>query len=251
MRSYARTVNKVSTGGSSLCVFDLGASDARGSFRNAAAKRFRMGQPVSPVRGCGHREPATGRRSERHYHPLDAGESKNECRKRKRDCVRSLGSGDREDLLTCVRTPVRTMCAPLQASRGFVSRRCVIQLTVGIDNQLDEAHRAASEENDPGRAISICDEVIAKNPELAKLNVERARIHELAGDVANAIADISKAIALEPGEPDYYFNRARWYLGIGEFNQSIADSTAAIEIGIRTGFNYYDETSHFAELPLL
>jgi tetratricopeptide (TPR) repeat protein len=111
--------------------------------------------------------------------------------------------------------------------------------------KLERAYEMATVEEDYTQAIKICDEVIAEDITSPEGFNMRARINELAGNLDDAMADITRAIEIEPNEPDYYFNRGRWNLGAGKLDAAIADQTDALEIGDKRNFHFYDECAYF------
>jgi tetratricopeptide (TPR) repeat protein len=111
--------------------------------------------------------------------------------------------------------------------------------------KLERAYEIASVEEDYIRAINMCDEAIAENSTSPEGFNTRARINELAGNLEEALADITRAIEIEPNEPDYYYNRGRWHLGVGNLDDAVADQTQALEIGDNRDLHFYDECAYF------
>jgi tetratricopeptide (TPR) repeat protein len=72
-----------------------------------------------------------------------------------------------------------------------------------------------------------------------------AHVHEAMKNLNEAIREISEAMALAPGEPDYHFNRARWHLDLGHYDDAVADCTRAIGIEMSLRRTYYLGTSYF------
>lgn len=114
-----------------------------------------------------------------------------------------------------------------------------------VRRKLEQAYEIASDKRDYQRALQICNQVIIENPATIEGLNTRARIFELMDELAKAINDMSAVIEIEPNEPDYYFNRGRWHLGIGNFDEAVKDQTKALEIGKLKDFHYYDESAFF------
>jgi tetratricopeptide (TPR) repeat protein len=114
-----------------------------------------------------------------------------------------------------------------------------------INTKLERAYKIANQENDYDAAIAICNEVIAEDPSSPEGLNARARIHELSGNLEDAVEDITHVIQIDPNEPDYYFNRGRWHLGLGNLSEAVADETKAIDLGVEKDFHYYDECAYF------
>jgi tetratricopeptide (TPR) repeat protein len=114
-----------------------------------------------------------------------------------------------------------------------------------LERKLDQAYSVALERNDPEEALKICQELMDANPESAICFDTRARIYELIGDLEKAVDDISVSIDIDPAEPDYYFNRGRWHLGLGNYHLAVADQTKALDMGKQHNSQYYEKSSLF------
>ena len=56
----------------------------------------------------------------------------------------------------------------------------------------------------------------------------RARNHLKEGDYESAIQHFSKAISLDPKDPDTYHSRSKAYSGLGQFERALKDQSVAI-----------------------
>jgi tetratricopeptide (TPR) repeat protein len=72
-----------------------------------------------------------------------------------------------------------------------------------------------------------------------------AHVFEAMVNLEEAIRELSEAIVLAPGEPDYYFSRARWRLELGRYDDAIADCDSVIAVESTLGRHYYLGASYF------
>ena len=114
-----------------------------------------------------------------------------------------------------------------------------------IKRKLDRAYSIAQKEESYNQALEICNAIIAKGHYLEDALNTRARIHELKGELISAVEDISSVIEINNNEPDYYFNRGRWYAGLGKFTEAVDDESRVLEFGKNSDFDYYDDSAYF------
>lgn len=94
-------------------------------------------------------------------------------------------------------------------------------------------------------ALALGAQLQAAYPQSHLVHKQVAHVHDAMKDFDAAIREMSQAIALVPGEPDFYFNRARWYVETGRNDEAIADCDAAIRIETSMGRRYYLGSSYF------
>ena len=114
-----------------------------------------------------------------------------------------------------------------------------------VKRRLDHAYSLAQSEESYDQALEICNVIVAEGNFLEDVLNTRARIHELKGELIGAVEDISSVIEINSNEPDYYFNRGRWYAGLGKFAEAVDDESRALELGKSSDFHYYDDSAYF------
>jgi tetratricopeptide (TPR) repeat protein len=87
-------------------------------------------------------------------------------------------------------------------------------------------------------AETLWNDTIQKHPEASPPYNNRGVIKEWKGDLAGAVADYSRAIALNARYRNAYINRAIAYFKMHEYEKSIADNRRAIELEPRNSENY-------------
>jgi tetratricopeptide (TPR) repeat protein len=95
------------------------------------------------------------------------------------------------------------------------------------------------------QAILLGTELHARHPRSHHLHKKMAHVYEAMKQPDDAIREISEAIGLAPGEPDYHFTRARWYLDTGQNTEAVTDCSTAIEIETSIGWSYYMSSAYF------
>lgn len=97
---------------------------------------------------------------------------------------------------------------------------------------------------DPARAIKGCSIVIESGAsplmDLASAYTYRANAAEASGDHARALADLSKAIELNPSLPGNYNNRGNVYLSLGDLDHALLDYNEAIRLDLNFGGAYFN-----------
>ena len=88
---------------------------------------------------------------------------------------------------------------------------------------------------DPDLRIRGCTQVIGRGEKETRKNItaayyNRGSAYATKGELDRAIANLSKAIALNPKYADAYNNRGRAYEKMGDKEQAIADYRKALEI---------------------
>lgn len=92
-------------------------------------------------------------------------------------------------------------------------------------------------------AINLCSDLILRFPARFEPYFYRALSKNSVGDGAGAIADISQAIALNPGEPASLYFRGRWRIDAGIYGDAISDLKSAIAAEEACGATYYGDSA--------
>jgi tetratricopeptide (TPR) repeat protein len=71
------------------------------------------------------------------------------------------------------------------------------------------------------------------------------------GKNTEAVASITKAIDLSPGEPGMHFDRGRYNLKLGKFQQAVDDFDRALVVCEERNDDYYRESLHFLRADAL
>ena len=79
-------------------------------------------------------------------------------------------------------------------------------------------------------ALKYFSDAIETNPndELGFLN--RAKVHDFQKNIELAIKDVTSAISIVPEQPDYYYERAGYYLNMKEYDKAKADLNKCFEV---------------------
>ncbi|MGW1060749.1 tetratricopeptide repeat protein [Micromonospora rubida] len=107
-----------------------------------------------------------------------------------------------------------------------------------------------SRAGDPARALRLIDDGLARltavlgpgerPQDLARLRHNRAQVHLALGDPAQALADLDTVIAHDPGNCEYYVDRAALYRAAGRASAAIRDYDTAIRLGPHLPEAYYN-----------
>lgn len=91
----------------------------------------------------------------------------------------------------------------------------------------------------PGKAIAAFDKAIALRPDdIADDYINRGNAHDEAGDFEQALADYAKALDIQPGHGEAYYNRGIAYERHHQFGAARTDFIAAYDLGLRTDLLY-------------
>jgi tetratricopeptide (TPR) repeat protein len=91
----------------------------------------------------------------------------------------------------------------------------------------------------PSRAVSAFDRAISLQPvDVIDDYIDRGNAHDEAGDFEQALADYAKALAIQPGYGEAYYNRGIAYEGQHRFDDARRDFITAYNHGLRTGALY-------------
>ena len=80
------------------------------------------------------------------------------------------------------------------------------------------------------RAIADLDRALEINPDDADTYTGRGLMHGQKGDYDRAISDLDRAIEINPEDSIAYYGRGRAYAEKGDFDHAISDFASAIEI---------------------
>lgn len=83
---------------------------------------------------------------------------------------------------------------------------------------------------EPQLRIKGCSQIIQRAPDDAAAYNNRGVAYGLAGDIDNAIADYTKAIAIAPNNATAYDNRGCAYASKGDYPHALEDATKASEL---------------------
>jgi hypothetical protein len=87
-------------------------------------------------------------------------------------------------------------------------------------------------------AVKGCSEVIRENPQAAWAYYSRGTANSAMGKTSLAMADLTKAIELEPGNASYLLFRALLFLHDNAFEHAIADANKSIELNPKSADGY-------------
>jgi tetratricopeptide (TPR) repeat protein/S1-C subfamily serine protease len=98
------------------------------------------------------------------------------------------------------------------------------------------------------KAIADYTKAIAINPELAEAYYNRGTAYSALKDYPKAIADYTQAIAIKPDHADAYLNRGNTYLALKDYPKAIADFNKTIEINPKYAFAYNNRGNTYLAL---
>jgi tetratricopeptide (TPR) repeat protein len=104
---------------------------------------------------------------------------------------------------------------------------------------------SAAEMKDYSKALAICEEILAANPELPEAFRTRSRIHARMKQFDLAVLDLTRAIQTTRAEPSDYFFRGWWNLEQGDVVSANEDLTMAITLGNELNLHDFDESAYF------
>lgn len=87
-------------------------------------------------------------------------------------------------------------------------------------------------------AVKGCSEVIRENPKAAWAYYSRGSANSAMGETGLAMADLTKAIDLEPGNESYLLFRALLFLHQNAFQDAVADANKSIEQNLKSAEGY-------------
>ena len=105
----------------------------------------------------------------------------------------------------------------------------LIPIVGSTQSRADAVSDCMQASKDPDRGIRGCTAVIKRKPEAAAY-YNRGNAYKLKGELDLAIADYTKAIALDPEDVSAHYNRAITYNDKGDYDRAIADYTKVIEL---------------------
>jgi lipoprotein NlpI len=91
------------------------------------------------------------------------------------------------------------------------------------------------DKNELDLAIADLSKAIELDPKYQDAYLNRGSCYDANGDYAKALADDDKAIELEPGFINAFDNRAQLYDSLGQYSRAIADYTKVIELNPKYG----------------
>jgi len=121
-----------------------------------------------------------------------------------------------------------------------------LDLEQGIYKVRDVASFGNTEE-----AVSIANALVQQYPGEIRVWMARAHVQALMGDDEAVVSDVSKAIKINPMEPDLFFNRGRFRLRTANISGAIDDFTKGLELCDSHNNDYYRETLLFMRAEAL
>jgi len=102
--------------------------------------------------------------------------------------------------------------------------------------------------NDHAHALADLSEAIRLNPGEAGNYLNRGFIYQEMGDTQHAIPDFTQAIALRPDQPGAYLRRGSAYEHLGELRKAVADFTQVVALDPKRPEGYYYRGEAYADL---
>jgi len=98
---------------------------------------------------------------------------------------------------------------------------------------------------DAAGAMTAANELARQHPDEAGVFSLRAYLYERSHDYPKAIAEASRAVAIDPLEPAFVFNRGRYYLCAGKYRSAADDFTRGLSLCDRLNDDYFRGAFHF------
>jgi tetratricopeptide (TPR) repeat protein len=111
--------------------------------------------------------------------------------------------------------------------------------------------RELAKQGDHDAALRLSEQAASELPLEAEVWRMQGYVHARHGNHVDAVQALSRAIALQPNEPDYYFTRGRYYLAASDANRAIADFSKTIELCDLHRSDYYREIAHLMRAEAL
>jgi lipoprotein NlpI len=89
--------------------------------------------------------------------------------------------------------------------------------------ELRAAARAALNQGDPARALSLADACVTRSPDDPSAYALRAAVHDARRDWAASVADYTKLLSLAPDSIPALHRRGEAHFRLGRFKESVAD----------------------------
>jgi tetratricopeptide (TPR) repeat protein len=125
---------------------------------------------------------------------------------------------------------------------------CLAAFAVAAPASADDAGDCHAGTDDDA-IVTACSNLIAAgngtSEELAQAYLDRGRAYGDKGDADNEMADLDKAIELDPKNADAYATRGSAYGDKGDYDSEIGDETKAIELDPENATAYYDRGSAY------
>jgi tetratricopeptide (TPR) repeat protein len=78
-------------------------------------------------------------------------------------------------------------------------------------------------------ALALAEVILTEDGESELLRMEVAYVHELLGDYARAISEVSHAITYSPNDPRLRLQRGRWMIALHRFEDAFKDLSVIID----------------------
>ena len=98
------------------------------------------------------------------------------------------------------------------------------------DRLLTQAALSAAKNQRYDRALTMLDELVARQPQSAEYHNNRGLVYFWSGQYEAALADYSRAIQLNPELDRGYNNRGNCYAALGRWPEALADYEVAIDL---------------------
>jgi tetratricopeptide (TPR) repeat protein len=98
---------------------------------------------------------------------------------------------------------------------------------------------------DPKLALERANALVKELPREAWTWSIRSHVHETKNDFQNAISDINRALKLNFNEPANHFHKAKIFIDLKDYNESISSFSNAIDVSENNNFPYYIQICHF------
>jgi tetratricopeptide (TPR) repeat protein len=145
---------------------------------------------------------------------------------------------------------IRETLERMLADRAFLEQHVREREVIAHLERLDRCSNLSTANRDA--AILACSEIIRSKEEpieyIAGAYVNRGVAYGDNGDYGQEIKDVSKAIELNPRDPDAYYNRGSSYLHMGDYVQAIKDLSNAIELNPRDQDAYFYRGSSYSQM---
>jgi|SRR5271163_2297975 len=113
-----------------------------------------------------------------------------------------------------------------------------------LDDIIAKA-KALARRNETDEAMRLATELTGQYPKEMEAWLLQGYLHELEDDYPKAVADLTRAMELNPSEPHLYYSRGRYLFQLHEDDPAVRDFNKGLAMCDFNNNDYYREELHF------
>jgi tetratricopeptide (TPR) repeat protein len=118
-----------------------------------------------------------------------------------------------------------------------------MDMTTNLDDRISKAMELAR--NEDAAAMPMANELVEQYPKETKVWAFRGYLYARNRNHAEAVADLTRAIEIDPMNPFYFFSRGRYQFALGDDRSAIDDFAAGLALCDQYNIDDYREELHF------